>query len=109
MRPMTFDYDRHNAIPPMANQAIYIPAAGYSSGSNEYMTAADAEKELKALISGNMNEETEQEIDADEKIVEGFKDGITLMDHQVIGKKWMAEREDIKGKKHGGILADDMG
>ncbi|KAF7762156.1 hypothetical protein Agabi119p4_8749 [Agaricus bisporus var. burnettii] len=109
MRPMTFNYDHHNAIPPMADQAIYIPAAGYSSGSNEYMTAAEAEKELKALISGNMNEETEQEIDADEKIVEGFKDGITLMDHQVIGKKWMAEREDIKGKKHGGILADDMG
>jgi SNF2 family DNA or RNA helicase len=93
----------------MANTAIHIPAAGYSSGANEYMNATEAEKALKDLISGNMNEETEQEIDADEKIVEGFKDGITLMDHQVIGKKWMAEREDTKAKKHGGILADDMG
>lgn len=73
------------------------------------MSAAEAEKVLKDLISGNMNEETEQEIDADEKIVKGFKGGITLMDHQVIGKKWMADREDIKAKKHGGILADDMG
>jgi hypothetical protein len=40
-------------------------------------------------------------------LVEGFRDGIVLMPHQVLGRAWMKERET--GKKTGGILADDMG
>lgn len=73
------------------------------------MTVAETEKALRDLISGNMNDEEEQGIDAEDKIVEGFKDSIKLLDHQVIGRKWMAGREDLDMKRYGGILADDMG
>ncbi|TFY65094.1 hypothetical protein EVG20_g5717 [Dentipellis fragilis] len=74
--------------------------------------SADAEKDLKDLLQQTFDgrEEGEGEgepIDMSEAIVEGFKDGITLLPHQVVGRRWMAERES--GKKTGGILADDMG
>lgn len=77
-------------------------------------TAEETEKDLKDLLQGTFNgreegdEEDEAEaIDMSEAIVKGFRDGIALLPHQVIGKKWMKERET--GKKYGGILADDMG
>lgn len=47
------------------------------------------------------------DIAAQDAIVDGFQEGIKLLPHQVIGRKWMTERES--GKKAGGILADDMG
>jgi SNF2 family DNA or RNA helicase len=47
------------------------------------------------------------DIDMSKAIVEGFREGIRLLPHQVVGRDWMAERES--GKKYGGILADDMG
>lgn len=133
MRPPTFDYERAIATqsrpqpqaqprqhPPsqsqqtqrtaaIPGQAVYIPTAGSSNAENDDMTVAETEKALRDLISGNMNDEEEQGIDAEDKIVEGFKDGIKLLDHQVIGRKWMAGREDLDMKRYGGILADDMG
>ncbi|KAF9453312.1 hypothetical protein P691DRAFT_658741 [Macrolepiota fuliginosa MF-IS2] len=73
------------------------------------MTIGETEKALRELISGNMNDEEEVEIDAEDKFVEGFKDGIKLLDHQVVGRNWMEGRECVEEKRYGGILADDMG
>ncbi|KAI0037045.1 SNF2 family N-terminal domain-containing protein, partial [Vararia minispora EC-137] len=74
-------------------------------------TAAEAEKDLKEFFQqafdGRDDGEESEPIDMSEAIIEGFRDGIKLLPHQIIGRKWMAERE--KGKKRGGILADDMG
>lgn len=66
----------------------------------------DADKALRDLMS-DVGTSINQEIDMGEAIVPGFKDGIVLLPHQIIGRKWMADRET--GKRTGGILADDMG
>ncbi|KAI0058318.1 hypothetical protein BV25DRAFT_1830155 [Artomyces pyxidatus] len=76
-------------------------------------TAAEAEKDLKDLLQQSFDgreegeEGKEEPIDMKEATVAGFREGIQLLPHQVVGRKWMAERES--GKKLGGILADDMG
>ncbi|KAG8215967.1 putative ATP-dependent helicase, partial [Butyriboletus roseoflavus] len=72
-----------------------------------YMSAAEAEKALRALVEDTVNSTDDTEIDMSEAIVPGFASGIVLLPHQVIGRNWMRERET--GKKTGGILADDMG
>ena len=72
-----------------------------------HMSAAEAEKALRALVEDSVNSNEDTAIDMSEAIVPGFTDGITLLPHQVIGRNWMRERET--GKKNGGILADDMG
>jgi hypothetical protein len=41
--------------------------------------------------------------------VPGFRENIRLMPHQVLGRQWMRDREDVTKKRAGGILADDMG
>lgn len=69
-------------------------------------SAEDAERDLQDLLSQSMNDASE-EVDMSLAVVKGFKDDIKLLPHQVIGRKWMKERET--GKKNGGILADDMG
>ncbi|EGO26624.1 hypothetical protein SERLADRAFT_447781 [Serpula lacrymans var. lacrymans S7.9] len=70
-------------------------------------TAAEAETALRALVRDTVNNDDDIEIDMSQATVEGFRDGITLLPHQVLGRAWMRERET--GKKFGGILADDMG
>ena len=70
-------------------------------------SAAEAEKALRQLVEDSHNDNEGEEVDMSLAIVEGFKDGITLLPHQVLGRVWMKERET--GKKAGGILADDMG
>lgn len=76
-----------------------------------YMHPQDAEKALRDLMGGGMNQklDDEVEINPDEAIVDGFKEGFTLMPHQIIGRTWMRDREDVTRKRTGGILADDMG
>ena len=69
-------------------------------------SSADAEKALKDLLSQSMNEIT-QDIDMKLAVVDGFREDVRLLPHQVVGRIWMKERES--GKKLGGILADDMG
>jgi len=78
---------------------------------NIFMSPADAEKALRELMGGGMNQDSDSnvEVDMEEAIVPGFKDGIVLLPHQVLGRTWMREREDVERKRTGGILADDMG
>lgn len=71
------------------------------------LSQAEAEKALRELMSGAITEDVE--IDAEDAIVPGLKDGFRLLPHQIQGRNWMRGREDIKGKRYGGILADDMG
>jgi len=70
-------------------------------------SAAEAEKALRQLVEDSHNDNEDDEVDMDQAIVEGFRDGIALLPHQVLGRIWMRDRET--GKKTGGILADDMG
>ena len=78
---------------------------------NIYMSPADAEKALRDLMGGGMNQDLDAEIEIDisQATVDGFKDGIQLLPHQILGRAWMCDREDISKKRTGGILADDMG
>ncbi|KAK2460825.1 hypothetical protein APHAL10511_007295 [Amanita phalloides] len=71
------------------------------------MTADEADKALKELIAGSVNEGIEAEINPDDLVVSGFREDFRLLPHQALGRVWMRERET--GKKAGGILADDMG
>ncbi|KAF8804390.1 hypothetical protein BYT27DRAFT_7143491 [Phlegmacium glaucopus] len=76
-----------------------------------WMSAGDAEKALRDLMGGGMNQEVDADVEVDmsQATVEGFKAGITLLPHQVLGRAWMKDREDLTKKRTGGILADDMG
>lgn len=76
---------------------------------NLYISPADAEKALRDLMSGGMNQDVEAEVNMEEAVVKGFKEGIVLLPHQVLGRNWMKDREDTTKKRSGGILADDMG
>ena len=78
---------------------------------NTYMSAVEAEKALRELIGGGMNQELDAdiEIDMSQATVEGFKPEFRLLPHQVLGRAWMKDREDVSKKRNGGILADDMG
>ncbi|KAG5637212.1 hypothetical protein H0H81_005375 [Sphagnurus paluster] len=76
---------------------------------NVYISPADAEKALRDLMSGGMNDDVEAEINMEEATVKGFREDIKLLPHQIIGRTWMRDREDLTKKRMGGILADDMG
>ena len=85
----------------------HFDAAHQTNLYDPRMSTAETEKALRALVEDSVNHDDDVEIDMDEAIVEGFRDGITLLPHQVLGRAWMRERES--DKKTGGILADDMG
>ncbi|PCH37549.1 hypothetical protein WOLCODRAFT_92425 [Wolfiporia cocos MD-104 SS10] len=70
------------------------------------LTPAEAEKALRDLVTGAFAH-ADLDVDSADAEVEGFRSGIRLLPHQIVGRKWMADRET--GKKAGGILADDMG
>lgn len=72
-----------------------------------YTSPAEAEKALRDLMKGAIEEDTE--IDMADAVVKGFREEFQLLPHQIQGRKWMREREDITKKRTGGILADDMG
>ncbi|KAJ6469390.1 SNF2 family N-terminal domain-containing protein [Mycena sanguinolenta] len=71
------------------------------------LTPEEAKIALRELFNGDTyNSSTSHDSDA---FVRGFREGFTLMPHQVSGRAWMCEREDFTKKKAGGILADEMG
>lgn len=76
-----------------------------------FMAPAEAEKQLRELMGGAMNQQLDEEIEIDmsQAVVSEFKEGIELLPHQIIGRAWMRDREDVSKKRTGGILADDMG
>ena len=78
---------------------------------NTFMSAGEAEKALRDLIGGGMNQELDADVEIDmaQATVEGFKPEFRLLPHQVLGRAWMKDREDVSKKRNGGILADDMG
>ncbi|KAH9988109.1 SNF2 family N-terminal domain-containing protein [Russula compacta] len=98
----------------------YSRAANYREPFNELYetpyeprrTAAEAEKDLQDLLQQSFDgkedgKSAHDDIDMSQATVEGFREGIRLLPHQIAGRVWMTERES--GKKSGGILADDMG
>ncbi|KAI9068646.1 hypothetical protein FKP32DRAFT_1561262 [Trametes sanguinea] len=70
------------------------------------MSQADTEKALRDFVNEGF-QDGDVDFTPEDTMVEGFRDGIRLLPHQVKSRRWMAERES--GKKTGGILADDMG
>jgi len=74
-----------------------------------FMDSTETEKALRELVGNSMNEDVQVEVDMEDAIVTGFRDGIRLLPHQILGRKWMKDREDVSKKCTGGILADDMG
>ncbi|CAE6538065.1 unnamed protein product [Rhizoctonia solani] len=76
-------------------------------GDDFTSTPDDAQRALKELVEGAIGSTDLEGIDMKDATVKGFREGITLMPHQIQGRAWMRERET--GKKCGGILADDMG
>lgn len=57
---------------------------------------------MRELLSGAIGDEDGIEEGSD--VVEGFKDGVRLMPHQIRGVQWMKKRESARNT--GGILAD---
>ncbi|KAH7871361.1 SNF2 family N-terminal domain-containing protein [Lentinula edodes] len=88
-------------------EEVVVP--DFKEDEHRFISPADAEKALRDLMGGAMNQDVDVEINPDDATVKGFKDEFKLLDHQVIGRKWMRDREDPKLKRMGGILADDMG
>jgi len=87
-------------------EVVQMPAF---TGGIDYLSPTDTDKALRDLMSGNMNEDVDVDVAPEDAHVNGFKEGFTLLPHQIIGRKWMKERENPAEKKMGGILADDMG
>ncbi|KAJ3980544.1 SNF2 family N-terminal domain-containing protein [Lentinula detonsa] len=88
-------------------EEVVVP--DFNEDENRYISPADAEKALRDLMGGAMNQDIDVEINPDDFTVQGFKDEFKLLNHQVIARKWMRERENPQLKRMGGILADDMG
>jgi hypothetical protein len=68
------------------------------------VSAEEAQRHMHELLSGALGGMKLDDVDLTEATVDGFRDGITLMPHQIQGRAWMRERESKK--KFGGILAD---
>ncbi|KAJ6502104.1 SNF2 family DNA-dependent ATPase [Mycena sanguinolenta] len=91
------------------DEDILVPEFAPDPYGSDLMSSAQAESALRDLMAADSNAETTTKIDPEDAIVPGFKDGIRLKPYQVLGRKWMADREDVTKKRYGGILADDMG
>ena len=103
-------------VPPIAKpherggDGEFVNVPDFSQDANTYTSPEEAEKALRELMGGPMNDEGDKvEFTDEDAQVPGFKDDVRLLPHQILGRRWMKEREDPKAKRMGGILADDMG
>ncbi|KAH8101775.1 SNF2 family N-terminal domain-containing protein [Cristinia sonorae] len=97
-----------NPLPrPAASNEEWFDLRRHDMDADPILTPAEAQKALQDLVAEVNEGEEHHEYTEEDTKVDGFRDEITLLPHQVQGRKWMAERES--GKKFGGILADDMG
>lgn len=87
-------------------ERIDINSPNVDPYDDRIMTQAETEKALRDFVADAYND-SNVEYTVEDAMVEGFREGIMLLPHQVKSRRWMAERES--GKKAGGILADDMG
>lgn len=111
--PPSFPVPQHYNGPPsqsgqddVAAQLDRIPNA-YDPFDNR--SPEEAQKDLRDLMSGVMEDENADEDDDEDIPIKGWNDEFTLQPHQKQARKWMREREDPDKKRYGGILADDMG
>ncbi|RXW23200.1 hypothetical protein EST38_g2656 [Candolleomyces aberdarensis] len=112
IRPAVFDPSLAQTSQPVASSSsqkdgeeIKIPDFPDDYRS---FTSEETEKQLRELMGNSMNQDIAASINLEEdSIVPGFREGIKLLPHQIVGRTWMKDRET--GKKAGGILADDMG
>lgn len=91
-----------HATPFASTSASFNPFARVKSPEEDYSTPAESEKALRELVESTMDMEN---VDTSEAMPESMS-GCTLLKHQVVGVHWLKDRE--KGKKKGGILADDV-
>ncbi|KAJ8082179.1 hypothetical protein PM082_008026 [Marasmius tenuissimus] len=103
-------------LPPMnkpherGGDGEFVDVPDFPQDAHTYTSPEEAEKALRDLMGGTMNDEGENvEFTDEDAQVPGFKDEFRLLPHQIIGRRFMKEREDPKAKRMGGILADDMG
>jgi SNF2 family DNA or RNA helicase len=101
----------HIDYPRVANHSEMLNGF-YENPYEPRKTVVEAEKDLQDLLQQSFDgkddgESARDEVDMSQAVVEGFREGVRLLPHQVAGRAWMTERES--GKKFGGILADDMG
>lgn len=109
LMPVPQPYISASQANPPANNPVWetfdVPEERYLYEPKK--TAEQAEKDIRALCEDTLAQGEDVEIDMSLAKVPGFKESVTLLPHQIIGRTWMAEREQGKGR--GGILADDMG
>ncbi|KAJ7172070.1 SNF2 family DNA-dependent ATPase [Mycena filopes] len=91
------------------DEEVAVPDFAADPYGGDTLSPAQAESALRDLMASDSNADQTTEIDPEDAIVEGFQDHIRLMPHQILGRAWMREREDVSKKRAGGILADDMG
>lgn len=85
-------------------ESYAIDAVDETRFGYERITDEQAEKDLRELVEGAYEGENASDVDEAEATPEGLT--CKLLPHQVKGVAWMLGRE--KGKKRGGILADDV-
>ncbi|KAJ7112399.1 SNF2 family DNA-dependent ATPase [Mycena crocata] len=91
------------------DENILVPEFAPDPYGADMMSAQQAENALRDLMASDSNADATTEIDMADAIVPGFRDNVRLMPHQILGRSWMRDREDVTKKRAGGILADDMG
>ncbi|KAJ7286231.1 SNF2 family DNA-dependent ATPase [Mycena rebaudengoi] len=91
------------------DEDILVPEFAPDPYGADTMSTAQAESALRDLMASDSNADDTVAVDMADAVVPGFRENIRLMPHQVLGRQWMRDREDVTKKRAGGILADDMG